>query len=365
MKRIVLLFLIILGVAILPSQTAFAKDINRPVDTNNTYESVFVTFNEYNQLFLDNGNQNFSLLKRFKPYYNKILTERFYNRIYKVEGETTELKIDGNTYEVPVYTAGKIYIQNTIRKELGGFDRPNFTFDILDCFSEAIELNENVKSKVVRFGFIDNVGGPSYYYVIFQTNENEFNPDKDVVFCLKTKVVYYVDLDYTYPTEDEYFEMYSKGSQPKATATPKPKATATPKPTATPTPEPTATPTPEPTATPTPEPTATPTPEPTSTPTPEPTATPTPEPTATPTPKPTATPTPEPTATPTPEPTDAPDEPENDGQVQDGEMPGESDATQGSVNKGFRIGVKEIVIFVVITGIIGVAIVMFFKKKKK
>ncbi len=295
MKKLFILILVALGVILLPCQKAFAKDINRPVDTNNTYESVFVTFNEYNQLFLDNGNQKFSLLKRFKPYYNKILTERFYNRIYRIEGETTELEMYGKTYEVPVYTAGKIYIQNTIRKEVKNFDYCNFTLDILQCFGEAVELNENVESECICFDFIDNVGGPSYYYVIFQTNENEFNPDKDVVFCLKTKVVYYVDLDYTYPTEDEYFAYFSNGSS-KPTSTPKP--TVTPIPTSTPTPEPTATPTPVPTATPTPVPTATPTPEPTATPTPVPTATPTPVPTATPTPIPEATVTPKPTTNP-------------------------------------------------------------------
>ena len=380
MKRLKLMIcfvVVALFVVIAPSFKAYALGIDRPVATEDISNETMFTYDECLEIYRRTSSHSLYLKDKFSPYYDKYLRERFYEKIYRVEGETyTYRNAYFGTLELPLYQTGKFYYPTTIDKVEDSHNEnrkiAGWKSMLLWEFAEAIARAENIK--YTSYSGAARVGVESYFIIIFE-NEEKFDPTKNVGVAIKTDFVFsYKDLpDYTYLSEDELYEYYSKGSsnsKPKATATPKPKATATPKPTVTPTPESTATPTPEPTATPTPEPTATPTLEPTATPTLEPTATPIPEPTATPTPEPTATPTPEPTATQTPEqttePTDISDAPGNDGEMQDGETQGEGDDVSSSpANEEVRIDGKVIVISAVIIGAIVIALVMFFKKKKR
>ncbi len=370
MKRVVCCIFVLISIVLSPCTKAFAVEISVPVETHNVFEEdIFMTYEESLELFRWNGSK-FLLKDKFKPVKSKLLKERFYDRLYRIEGETYEFKDlygTGETYTLPVYTIGKMYFPI-----VGNGSMFNEWDNIISkTFAEAIAENEkNNYHSITRTTKLG--ASPDYIIILFCNSETKkYDPKKDIGIAIKTyywSEAYHVE-DYTYPSEDEYYAMYSKGtSKPTATPTPKPTVTPTPEPTATPTPEPTATPTPEPTAIPTPEPTATPTPEPTATPTPEPTATPTPKPTATPTPEPTATPTPEPTATPTP------DGAGTDGTVQDGETPGSSDATpeetepvdgpEVTTQKGRTL--LYVLIATVVVVLAGcVAAVMCVRKKKK
>ena len=328
MKKFLGCILVFISILLSPSSKAFALEINVPVEPYDVFESdIFMTYEEGLELFRWNGSK-FILKDRFKTFESKLLKERFYDRLYRIDGETYNFKDafgTGNTYTLPVYTFGHAPIPIS-----EGTKKYNAWIKIIThCVADAIR---EIEGAGIPCRYITNGGNGCAYSVILFLDEDtgEFDSTKNIGIAIKT--LYYSPFDtssYTYPTEDEYYAMLSgsSGTKPTTTATPKLTATSTPKPTATPTPEPTATPTPEPTATPMPEPTATPTPEPTATPTPEPTATPTPEPTATPTPEPTATSIPEPMATPTPEltATPTPDGAGTDEAVQDGETPGQID----------------------------------------
>ena len=379
MKKILCFVLVAVVLAFIPGSVAYARGIEVK-DTSPITDEIFFTSTEFLELY-HFSDVCFFLNDEFKPYQNKILVERYYNRLHKVEGETYEKEILGKTYDIPLYAVGDVFIllkDSPSRKVYDDLSR-TMRRKIAQEFAETAVLIEDIDYYSYEFGYDikDNV---DYFTVVTFSEHGKFDPEKDIAFAVKFRLRSNPDkcAHYEYPSAEEYLKMFSGSSKPKVTPTPvptntpkpKPTVTPTPKPTATPTPEPTATPTPEPTATPTPEPTATPTPEPTATPTQEPMATPTPEPTATPTPEPTATPTPEPTATPTPEPTTEPtdisDAPGKDGEMQDGETQGEGDdASSSPANEEVRIDGKVIVISAVIIGAIIIALVMFFKKKKR
>ena len=388
MKKIICFVLVLLFVALTPKSNAYALDLSAyvPNDTNNAYENeVFMTYEE-SLSFFEWDCDLYWLKECYQPtkIRSELVKERFFDRLYRVEGEYYDFLdlITGEKARVPLYTIGKLYFPK---------ENPQRQYDywplaIANEFNKAISVVEKPsydKTRSVTYLF------PGTNYMVFlylDPETKKYNPDTCIGIAIQFDYVTYSDpseipADYTYPTSDEYYAMYSGKSSSKPTATPVPTATPTPKPTATPVP--TATPTPEPTATPvptatptpkptaTPEPTATPTPEPTATPVP--TATPTPEPTATPVP--TATPTPEPTATPvptatpTPEPAATPDVSENEGEPQDGNTTGKDDAAQDNTDsrvteqKGSSL--LYIIMATIVVGLVIGAIVTVRVKKRK
>jgi len=357
MKKIRFLFFLccLFAVACLtPRNTAFAKEnpLNRPIATEDVMNETLFTYEEFLELYQAYNSGSHYLKEKFKPYERKILKEKFYDKLYKIEGEYYNyLDFTLGRFELPVYTVGDLYYSsdnkyNNSKRKLG-WERA-----LWNQFGEAIKQEEKINCKSIR-GTNEIKGGYYYIVLLFETN-GDFNPETDIGIAIKTNMYFKISSPdgYTYPTEDELYEYYS-GSKGKVTTTPVPTSTPTPVPTSTPTPVPTSTPTPVPTSTPTPVPTSTPTPVPTSTPTPVPTSTPTPVPTSTPTPVPTSTLAPVPTSTPTPIPTSTATPTPKLTQT-----PVQSDTECNNI--GTIVSISSIVTLIVV-----ILVVVFFRNKKK
>ena len=255
---------IFLATILFSPKTAFALDIDRPADTNDTINTeTFMCYEEFLQFFNLSGRKSFNLKDKFKPYHEKILKERFYDKIYRLEGETYNyFDFALGDIELPVYAIGQIYFPyKSLPLDTKGDLLNGFRSELWLQFGFAIGQEENFNYDSIK-GVTILDSGYMYIIVLLESKSGEYNEDNDIGIAIKTKLnLHYDSLDYTYPTEAEYLAMYSN-SKPKATTAPKvtkaPKSTATPIPTATPTPEPTATPVP--TAAPTPEPTIIPVP---------------------------------------------------------------------------------------------------------
>lgn len=355
MKKIKFLFFVcclFTVVCLMPKNTAYAKEnpLNRPIATEDVMNETLFTYEEFLELYQAYNSGSHYLKEKFKPYESKILKEKFYDTLYRIEGEYYNyFDFTLGYFELPVYSVGNLYYStdnkyDNSKRELG------WRRALWNQFGEAIKQHEKINCKSISG---TNLIDDGYYYIVllFQTKD-KFNPETDIGIAIKTNMYWKISSPegYTYPTEDELYEYYS-GSKGKVTPTSVPTSTPTPVPTSTPSPIPTSTPTPVPTSTPTPEPTATPVP--TATPTPEPTATPVP--TATPTPEPTATPVP--TATPTPEPT-ATLEPTATPTPKQTQTPVQSDTE--SNNLGIVVSVSSIVALIVV-----ILVAVFFRNKKK
>jgi len=294
---------ILLGIILFltPCTHALAKGIDVPIDTSNTLETVFFTFDEFLELYSYNGKRTFYLKEEFLPYKNKIFKERFYDRIVRIEGETYEAEIYGKSYELPLYTFGKLYIPYLELEGDPSLTKAEWQTQISMILYEAIPNETNFKWDRIKSKYYPD-GARHFYIFWFLSEDGKFDESKDIGIAIETKTLLNYDncQDYTYPTQEEYYEMFSGKSSSNVSVTPTPLPSPTEIPTATPTPLPS--PTEMPTATPTPLPS--PTEMPTATPTPLPS--PTEMPTATPTPLPSPTEMPTATPTPLPSPTEIP-----------------------------------------------------------
>ena len=110
-----LFFILLIGIIgfLTPSTVAQAKGIDAPPATENSSDEFFMTYDEFTQLYYY-GDNYFKLKKEFYPYYDKILKERYLERIYREEGETMEFEYKGKTYDFPLY-------MKSMQKSLEGY----------------------------------------------------------------------------------------------------------------------------------------------------------------------------------------------------------------------------------------------------